>query len=102
VEGAEGGEEEVGVDRGRLLLLEEGEGSASLWGNQAGSVPNSGLGHGKFWERIRILGYEFPGFGSGSRLGSKSNPPTATFEKREYGNWYKISYRFSELHPLFS
>jgi hypothetical protein len=42
-EGAEGGEEEVGVDRGRLLL-EEGEGSASLWGNQAGSFPNSELG----------------------------------------------------------
>jgi hypothetical protein len=25
-----------------------------------------------------------------------------TFEKREYGNWSKFSYRFSKLHPLFS
>ncbi len=47
VEGAEGGEEEVGVDRGRLLE-EEGEGSASLW-ESGRQFPYSELGHGKFW-----------------------------------------------------
>ncbi len=81
----------------RLTLGESGRQFSQFWTWAMGS----------FWKRIRILKYEFLKALDPDQdlVVNRTLWPQIvwrTFEKREYGNWSKISYRFSKLHPLFS